>query len=55
MYVNGIPEIMFKSINDYPLDLRKNLYGILFLSWVNTLFPGFAARLLQLLATIIIP
>ena len=43
--VNGIPEMMFKSINNCPIDLRKNLYGSLILSGATTLFPGFASRL----------
>jgi actin-related protein 2 len=43
--VNGIPEMMFKSINNCPIDLRKNLYGNLILSGATTLFPGFATRL----------
>ena len=29
--VNGIPEMMYKSINNCPIDLRKNLYGSLIL------------------------
>ena len=44
MDVNGIPEMMFKSINNCPLDLRKNLYGNIILSGATTLFPGFASR-----------
>ena len=43
--VNGIPEMMYKSINNCPIDLRKNLYGNLILSGATTLFPGFASRL----------
>ena len=43
--VNGIPEMMYKSINNCPIDLRKNLYGNLILSGATTLFPGFATRL----------
>ena len=43
--VDGIPEMMFKSINNCPIDLRKNLYGSLILSGATTLFPGFASRL----------
>ena len=45
MDVNGIPEMMYKSINNCPIDLRKNLYGNLILSGATTLFPGFASRL----------
>ena len=45
MDVNGIPEMVFKSINNCPIDLRKNLYGNLILSGATTLFPGFATRL----------
>ena len=45
MDVDGIPEMMFKSINNCPVDLRKNLYGNLILSGATTLFPGFASRL----------
>ncbi len=43
--VNGIPEMMYKSINNCPIDLRKSLYGSLILSGATTLFPGFASRL----------
>ena len=45
MDVNGIHEMMYKSINNCPIDLRKNLYGNLILSGATTLFPGFASRL----------
>ena len=44
MDVNGIPEMMFKSINNCPIDLRKSLYGNIILSGATTLFPGFASR-----------
>ena len=44
MDVNGIPEMMFKSINNCPMDLRKSLYGNMILSGATTLFPGFASR-----------
>lgn len=43
--VDGIPEMMYKSINNCPIDLRKDLYGNLILSGATTLFPGFATRL----------
>ena len=43
--VNGIPEMMYKSINNCPIDLRRGLYGSLILSGATTLFPGFATRL----------
>ena len=45
MDVNGIPEMMFKSINNCPLDLRKSLYGNIILSGATTLFPGFSTRI----------
>ena len=45
MDVNGIPEMMFKSINNCPLDIRKSLYGNIILSGATTLFPGFASRI----------
>ena len=41
---NGIPEMMFKSINNCPIDLRKSLYGNIIFSGATTLFPGFASR-----------
>ena len=37
--------MMYKSINNCPIDLRKSLYGSLILSGATTLFPGFASRL----------
>ena len=41
---NGIPEMMFKSINNCPIDLRRSLYGNMIFSGATTLFPGFASR-----------
>jgi len=42
---DGIPIMMMKSINNCPIDCRKNLYGGIVLSGANTLFPGFASRI----------
>lgn len=43
----GVPEMIDKSINNCPIDCRVGLYESILLSGANTLFPGFAARLLD--------
>ena len=42
--LEGIAEIVHKSINSCPIDSRVGLYKTMVLSGANTLFPGFATR-----------
>jgi len=41
----GCSEMVFKSINDSPIDVRKNLYNSILISGGTTMFPGFPTRL----------
>ena len=43
--VEGIPEMLYKSIKNCPIDTRVGLYNSILLSGASTLFPGFASRL----------
>jgi len=42
---DGAAELVFKSINDCPIDTRKGLYDAIILSGANTMFPGFSSRI----------
>ena len=37
--------MMMKTINNFPIDCRKSLYGGIVLLGANTLFPGLASRI----------
>ena len=43
--VEGIPEMVYKSIKNCPIDTRVGLYNCILLSGGSTLFPGFTSRL----------
>ena len=42
---DGVSEMVFKSINNCPIDTRVGLYNSMVLSGASTLFPGFTTRL----------
>jgi actin-related protein 2 len=43
--VDGIPEMIYKSIKNCPIDTRIGLYRTMLLSGATTQFPGFTTRL----------
>ena len=44
---NGVHEILMKSIMKCDIDLRKDLFGNIYLSGGSTLFPGFPQRIFE--------
>jgi len=43
--VGGASDMVFKAINDSPIDNRKELYANIMISGGTSLFPGFSTRL----------
>jgi len=45
MEAPGCGEMLFNSINDSPIDIRKSLYNSILISGGTTMLPGFPTRL----------
>jgi actin-related protein 2 len=41
----GTSQVVFKSINECPMDVRKTLYNNILISGGSSMFPGYSTRL----------